>query len=167
MDKPRIYMESSVVSHRTARPSRDVIALSHREITRVWWDNHIREYNVCVSQVVLDEIRRGDPEAAADRLKAVSGFPLLPLGPEVERLAAIYQEKLRFPEKSLRDTLHLAVASVHAVDYLVTWNCKHIANAHIRRQLQELNNGEGVCTPIVCTPEELLDDNDDVPSPEL
>jgi len=66
-----------------------------------------------------------------------------------------------------RDTLHLAVASVHAVDYLVTWNCKHIANAHIRRQLAEINNSEGVYTPIVCTPEELLDDDDDIPSPEV
>jgi len=167
MDKPRIYLESSVISHRTARPSRDVIALSHQEITRVWWDNHIHEYELYASQVVLDEIRRGDPVAAAERLKVVARFPLLPLGPEVERLAAIYQEKLRLPEKSLRDTLHLAVASVHDVDYLVTWNCKHIANAHIRRQLQELNYGAGVHTPIICTPEELLDEDDDIPYPEL
>ena len=166
MDRPKAYLESSVVSYRVARPSRDVIVLSHQEITRMWWENHLHEYAVFVSEVVLDEIRRGDTGAASDRLGVVSGIPLLPIGPDVEHLAALYQEKLQLPEKSLRDTLHLAVASVHAVEYLVTWNCKHIANAHIRRQLAEINSSEGIYTPIVCTPEELLDD-DDIPNPEV
>lgn len=166
MDKPTVYLESSVVSYRTARPSRDVIVLSHLEITRIWWENHIDEYSLRVSQVVLDEIRRGDPDAAAERLKEISGVPLLPIGPDIEGLAVLYQEKLRLPEKSLRDILHLAIASVHAVDYLVTWNCRHIANARVRRHIQELNGNEGISTPIICTPEELLDEND-LPTPDL
>ena len=96
----------------------------------------------------------------------MSTFPLLPVGSEVEHLAALYEKELRFPEKSLRDTLHIALASVHAVDYLVTWNCRHIANAHSRRRLQELNNSEGISTPVICTPGELLDD-DSIPPPEF
>ncbi len=160
MDKPEAYVESSVISYRSARPSRDVIVLSHQEITRIWWEKHLHEYSVFISEVVLDEIRRGDHEAASERLSLVSSMPLLTIEPDVERLALIYQEKLQLPAKSLRDTLHLAVASVHAVDYLVTWNCKHIANAHIRRQLAEINNSEGISTPTICTPEELLDDED-------
>jgi hypothetical protein len=115
---------------------------------------------------VLEEIQRGDPEAADERLRAVSRFPLLPISPEVEHLAALYEKELRFPGRSLRDTLHLAVASVHAVDFLVTWNCKHIANAHIRRRLAALNDAEGILTPIICTPEELLDE-DAIPAPDL
>jgi len=167
MEKPKAYLESSVVSYRTARPSRDVIVLSHQEITRIWWQKHLHEYSLFVSEVVLDEIRRGDSVAASERLNMVSEIPLLTIGPDVESLALVYQAKLVLPEKALRDTLHLAVASIHAVDYLITWNCKHIANAHIRRQLAEINDSEGIHTPIVCTPEELLDDDDDIPSPEV
>lgn len=119
----------------------------------------MNECEVYISQVVLEEIQRGDPVAAKDRLKAASEFPLLPVCEEVEHLAAIYGTELLFPAKSLRDTLHIALASYHAMDYLVTWNCKHIANAHIRRQLQEINTREGVLTPIICTPEELLNED--------
>ena len=158
MDRPRVYIESTVISYYVARPSRDVVALAHQEITRGWWRDCLPDYDVCISEVVLEEIRRGDAGAAAERLRAVSSFPLLPIVPEVEELAAVYAKDLEFPEKSLRDTLHIAVASVHGADYLVTWNCTHIANAHIRRRLAEINTSEGVPIPIICTPEELLYD---------
>ena len=166
MDKPKAYIESSVVSYYTAHRSRDLIVMAHQDITHTWWEKHLSKYEVCISAVVLDEIGRGDPEAASERLQAVSGFPVLPIRPEVEHLAALYDRELQFPGKSLRDTLHIALASVHAVDYLVTWNCRHIANAHIRRGLAELNRAEGISTPIICTPEELLDD-DAIPPPKL
>lgn len=166
MDKPRLYIESSVVSYRVSRPSRDVIVLAHQEITRTWWKTCLPRYDVCISQVVVEEIRRGDPEAAARRLDSVSGFVYLPISEKVEQLAAVYLDDLLFPEKALRDTLHIALASVHDVDYLVTWNCAHIANAHIRRRLAEINAREGVSVPVICTPEELLDE-ESMPTDDL
>ena len=160
MDQPRLYIESSVVSYRAARPSRDVVVLAHQEITRAWWERCLPQYDVCISQIVVEEIRRGDPVAAARRLDSVSSFYSLPTSREVEELAAIYLDELVFPEKALRDTLHVAVASVHNIDYLVTWNCAHIVNAHIRRRLAEINLREGVSIPIICTPEEMVNDDE-------
>lgn len=158
MSCPKVYIESSVVSYHVARPSRDVVALAHQEITREWWMNRLPRFEPYVSELVLEEIRRGDSEAATERLRSVERFPLLPISREVESLAAIYAQELCLPEKALRDTIHIAVAAVHGIDYLVTWNCAHIANAQIRPALAEINLREGVPVPIICTPEELLDD---------
>jgi predicted nucleic acid-binding protein len=157
--KPSAYIETSVVSYYTARRSRDLIVAAHQEITYAWWDGHLHEYAAYVSQVVLEEIRRGDPAAATERLAAISEFQVLPASPEIEPLAESYLTELRLPQDALYDTLHIALASVHGVDYLVTWNCRHIANAHLRKRLAEINVRLGVSTPIICTPEELLDDD--------
>ncbi len=159
MDKPTVYIESSVVSYYTARPSRDVLILSHQEITRVWWEHHLHTCEPHVSGVVLQELGRGDADAAGLRLAAVSEFRVLPLLPAIEALAAAYVSELRMPRTSLYDALHIALASVHSIDYLVTWNCKHIANAHLRRRLAEVNQHKGVSIPVICTPEELLDED--------
>lgn len=158
-NKPSAYIETSVVSYYTARRSRDLIVAAHQEITYAWWDGHLHEYSAYVSQMVLEEIRRGDPAAAAGRLAAVSGLRILQTSSEIEPLAASYLTELRLPQDALYDTLHIALASIHGLDYLVTWNCRHIANAHLRRRLAEINVRLGVSTPIICTPEELLDDD--------
>ena len=159
MDKPSIYVESSVVSYHTARASRDLLVLSHQEITRVWWEQHLHTCEPCISGVVLQELGRGDPDAAAERLEAVSEFRVLPLLPDVEPLAALYVSELPLPQTSMYDALHIALASVHAMDYLVTWNCKHIANAHLRRRLSDISQRMNMTIPVICTPEELLDED--------
>ena len=166
MDKPKVYLESSVVSYRVARPSHDVIVAGHQKVTHVWWDNHLTEYEVCVSEFVLEEIQRGDADASSERVKIASGFAILPASAEVAPLAAEYMRELQLPNKALYDTLHIAIASVHGVEYLLTWNCRHIANAHLRRRISEINMRMGIFTPIICTPEELLDE-DDIPEPDL
>lgn len=158
-DKPSVYIETSVVSYYTARRSRDLIVAAHQELTYAWWDRHLHEYSAYVSQVVLEESRRGDPAAATDRLTAVSNLQILPASQEVEPLALAYLSELRLPQDALYDALHIALASVHGIDYLVTWNCRHIANAHLRKRLAEINMRLRVSTPIICTPEELLDDD--------
>lgn len=99
----------------------------------------------------------GDPEAARRRLEELKDFPHLELNDEVEKLAHLYMEKLDIPEKSFRDAAHLAVASVHNIDYLVTWNCTHLANGEIIKKLMKLNAAFGIHTPIICTPEELME----------
>lgn len=149
-------METSVVSYYTARSSRDVIILAHQELTREWWTLAIGRFALCVSQAVIEESERGDPDAASGRLAAIHGFAILPITDEVESLASIYQRELDIPDICAADALHLSVASVHGTDYLVTWNCKHIANAEIRRHLAQINTEENVSTPIICTPEELM-----------
>ena len=166
MDKPRVYLESSVVSYRVAWPSRDVVVAGHQKITHLWWDNHLNEYEACISEFVLEEIQRGDSGAADEQMRIASDFPILPASAEVEPLAACYMRDLQLPQRALYDALHIATASVHGIEYLLTWNCMHIANAHLRRRLSEINMRMGVFTPIICTPEELLDE-DTLPEPDL
>ncbi|MFQ6120536.1 MAG: type II toxin-antitoxin system VapC family toxin [Methanosarcinales archaeon] len=148
--KESIYIETTVVSYYTSKPSRDIIVLAHQEITRQWWPMAIRRYNVFISEVVIEEASFGDPEAAKRRLKELKDFPHLELNDKVEEMAQVYMERLYIPEKSFRDAAHLAVASVHNIDYLVTWNCTHIAK-------MKINESFGIPTPIICTPEELME----------
>ncbi len=155
--KESIYLETTVVSYYTSKPSRDIIVLAHQEITRQWWPTAIRRYNVFISEVVIEEASFGDPEAAKRRLEELKDFSHLELNDKVEEIAQIYMERLEIPEKSFRDAAHLAVASVHNIDYLVTWNCTHLANGEIIKKLMKINGSFGISTPIICTPEELME----------
>ena len=143
-----------MISYLAARPSRDVIVLAHQEITRQWWATRQR-FDLYVSPLVLEESALGDPEVARERLRYVEALPVLAAGERIEQVAVSYFRELHFPEKALRDAAHLAFASVYAVDYLLTWNCTHIANAVVRRQLARLNERLGLPTATICTPEEL------------
>ncbi len=154
--KESIYLETTIVSYYTSKPSRDIIVLAHQEITREWWDKALKRYEVFISAMVVEEARAGDPEAAKKRLGILKRFPYLDLNPSVEKMAQVYVEKLKIPPKALRDAVHLAVASVHRVDYLLTWNCSHIANGEVIRKLMQINMSYGIKTPIICTPEELM-----------
>jgi hypothetical protein len=113
-------------------------------------------FDVYISPVVLEESRQGDPEVARRRLEALSPFPVLEATPAIERLADTYMTQLALPGKALRDAAHLAFACGYELDYLVTWNCAHIANAELRRHLMAINAVLRLQTPIICTPEELL-----------
>ena len=154
--KESVYIETSVISYYTSRPSRDIIILAHQEITREWWPIAIKRFNVFISQVVVEEISMGDQDAAKRRLEVIKDFPHLELTDKVEEMAKIYMEKLGIPKKSIRDSAHLAIASVHNIDYLVTWNCTHLANAEIIKKLIKINESFGIDTPVICIPEELM-----------
>jgi predicted nucleic acid-binding protein len=153
--KDSIYLETTV--YLTAKISRDIIVLAHQEITQEWWPRAINRFEVYISEIVVEEAGLGDIEAAKKRLAVLKDFSHLELTEKVEKMAQIYMEKLKIPEKSTRDAIHIAVASVHNVDYLVTWNCAHIANAEIIKKLIKINNVFGIHTPIICTPEELME----------
>lgn len=153
--KPVVYVETSVVSYYTARPSRDVLVLAHQEITRQWWPTAQERFGLAVSDLVLLEAGADDPEAASARLKAIESFRVLSANDDCDQLAEVYTQQMFLPERAARDAAHLAIASVYGVDYLVTWNCAHIANALIRRKLAEINASRGVSVPIICTPEEM------------
>lgn len=157
--KPSLYIETSIVSYLKSRLSRDVVILSHQEITQRWWYDSIKKFNVYISQLTLEEAGRGDKQAAKERLGALADFRGLPISSEIEKLASVYIKEIKMPPKAMRDALHIALASVHGMDYLLTWNCKHIANGYIRRKIREINTREGFQTPTICTPEELIDED--------
>ncbi|MBS3907146.1 MAG: type II toxin-antitoxin system VapC family toxin [Syntrophaceae bacterium] len=145
--KQSIYLETTIVSYYTSKPSRDIIVLAHQEITRQWWPMAIKRYDVYISEVVIEEAGFGDMESAKRRLEALKDFPHLELNDKVEEMAQIYMERLEIPEKSFRDAAHLAIASIHHIDYLVTWNCTHLANGEVIRKLMKINESFGVHTP--------------------
>lgn len=159
MDK--IYIETSIVSHATARPSRDVTVAGLQQQARDWWANERHKFELVTSQLTLDESADGDPAAAADRLKLLHGLPLLDINPDVEALAARLIQAHMMPEKAAADAVHVAAAALGGVNYLLTLNCKHIANAHELPRIYELLDKEGLGKLLICTPAEFLGDSDD------
>ena len=155
--KPTVYIETSVISYLTAKPSRDLIVAAHQQITLDWWETALPHYDTFVSPIVLDEISRGDVNAVRARLEKVSSFPILEVLPEIRNLADIYFSKLDIPGKARADSYHLAVAAWHGIDFLVSWNCTHIVNGRIKMAIEEINARQGIRTPIICTPEELME----------
>jgi hypothetical protein len=154
--KPSLYIETTVPSYYVSEDSRDVIVLAHQQITRTWWTRRLRDFRTYISPVVLEEARGGDPEQAAKRLEILGQFEILEANEAVEALAARYAVELNIPDKSIRDAAHLAFACVYELDFMVTWNCTHIANGEVIRRLVRFNAIAGVATPTICTPEELL-----------
>ena len=125
-------------------------------MTRDWWDNQRPLYDCVTSAETLREASAGDPLAAAERLKALAGFPLIEIGSEVEAAALSFLETGAIPETMRADAIHLAAASHAGADYLLTWNCRHLANAHVLRRLEKEAARQGWQLPTVCTPLELL-----------
>jgi hypothetical protein len=154
----RIYIETTIPSYLTARPSRDVVQAARQQLTREWWEAERRNYDLCISQMVLDEAAAGDAEAAQRRMAIIADLPLLDLTLEVEALAEKIMQSGLLPVSASRDAVHIAATSVHKVHFLLTWNCRHIANAAIFRDLQHIIVDAGYDMPVICTPEELIGD---------
>ena len=154
----RIYIETTIPSYLTARPSRDIVQAARQQLTREWWDVERRNYDLCISQIVLDEAAAGDAEAAQRRMAVIDTLPLLDLTFEVDGLAETIMQSGLLPASASRDAVHIAVTAVHQVHFLLTWNCRHIANATIFRDLQHIIMSVGYDVPVICTPEELLGD---------
>ncbi|MEO8183945.1 MAG: type II toxin-antitoxin system VapC family toxin [Deltaproteobacteria bacterium] len=157
MATPKLYLETSVVSYLTAEGSRDLILVAHQEVTRAWWASR-EGFDVYASQFVLDEACAGDTEAAARRLKALEGVPLLDVTAEVIALAERLLADHGLPSKARLDALHVATAAVHGMDYLLSWNCKHIANAMLRSKIESICRAAGFEPPVICTPLELVEE---------
>ena len=155
--KPKVYLETTIVSYLTARPSRDLITAAHQQITQQWWDTQRTRFDLFVAPPVMQEAQAGDPEAAARRLAALQGMPLLTLSEEATRLAQALIAPGPLPPHAVVDALHIAIAAVNGIHYLLTWNCTHIANAAIRSDLEDVCRAHGYEPPVLCTPEELLE----------
>jgi hypothetical protein len=155
---PTVYIETSIVSYLTARPSRDVVTLARQELTREWWNNRRARHDLFTSDIVVGEANEGDDEAAQQRLDALQGIEELETTSEAEDLASALLEKGPLPEKAAVDALHIGIAATEGIDYLLTWNCTHIANAAMRKPIEEVCRTNGVEAPIMCTPEELMEE---------
>lgn len=153
--KPRVYIETSVLSYLTNWRSRDLVQAAHQEVTSEWWAGRER-FELFVSDAVLAEAGRGDPAAAQIRLAAAEGLPALTATSEAQALAAALLRAAAMPAKAAVDAAHVAIATVHGMNFLLTWNCKHIANAVMRESIEAVCRRAGFRPPIICTPEELL-----------
>jgi predicted nucleic acid-binding protein len=155
--KPSVYLETSVISYLTARPTRDLVRTAHQQITREWWAKR-DAFDLYVSQYVLDEAAAGDAGAAALRLEALRDVPLLELTEDVTTLGDRLLRAAALPAKARIDALHIAAAAVNGLDYLLTWNCTHIANATMRLKIESICRSLDIEPPIICTPLELLEE---------
>lgn len=162
MDKPTVYVETSVVSYLTARPTADLLAAAWQKVTLDWWETRRSRFDLYTSEVTVHEAGRGDPEAGARRLAALADVPLLPLTDMVDSLAMELVRNAAVPAKALNDALHVAVAAVHRVDYLLTWNYRHLDNAETKPAIRETCAQHGHVAPEICTPRELMGGLEDV-----
>jgi predicted nucleic acid-binding protein len=156
MTKPTIYIETSVVSYLTGRPSSDLIVSAHQKATQDWWYDRRGDFELRVSEFVLGEAQDGHPEAAQKRLLALEGIQLLELLPATEQLAAVFLATGAVPEKARLDALHIAVAAVHSMNYLLTWNFRHIANAEKWTHIEAACTSMNFKMPRICSPLELM-----------
>ncbi len=156
MPKPKVYLETSVISYLTARPNRDIVKMAKQELTREWWATSRHYFDLYVSRPVLDEIRAGDPKAARLRMAAAAaGIPELIGTDKVDTLFAKLLAAKIVPEKATLDAYHIAAAAAHGMAYLLTWNCAHINKATNRPKIMEIITEAGYNEVTIATPEEL------------
>ncbi|MEG4441679.1 type II toxin-antitoxin system VapC family toxin [Microcoleus sp. AT9_B5] len=151
-----LYIETSILGYLTARSTKNLILAANIEVTKDWWEYRRSAFTLYVSQAVLNEVAQGDTDIAVQRMELLRGVPSLELNQAVRDLASQFLTRSNLPPKAHIDAIHIAVATVHGLDYLLTWNCKHIANAQIQRKLAEICFDFGYELPILCTPYELL-----------
>ena len=155
MRKPCVYVETSIPSfYHELRTTPDVVA--RRDWTRQWWNEAQEKYELLTSPAVINELSEGIPERSALRLSLIRDLPLLPIEPAITEIAATYVQQRVMPADPVGDALHLAIASFHKCDFLVTWNCAHIANANKFGHIRRINTMLGLFVPALVTPIELL-----------
>ena len=150
-----VYVETSVISYYSARPSRDIVTAARQTLTQEWWEDARDRFDLYVSVLVLEEAKSGGTEAARRRLSAISGLPILEINDTAEKLAKRFLEESAIPASSPEDALHIALATVHGMDFLLTWNFRHINNAEIKTRIRNIIEAAGYESPVICSPEEL------------
>lgn len=154
--KETVYIETSILGYLTARSTRNLIVAANIEITKEWWEFSRSSFELFTSQAVVNEVARGDVVIADKRLKILQGFRLLEINQAVKSLATQFLSRSNLPPKADIDAIHIATATVHGLDYLLTWNCKHIANAQIQKKLAQISLELNYKLPLLCTPYELF-----------
>jgi len=154
----RVYIETSIPSYLTARPSNDLRAMANQNTTIEWWENRKSQFDVFVSEFVIAECSLGDPKASSRRIASIEGIPVLETTEEAKNLAGSLIAEDAIPNRAEIDAYHIAVATVNGMNYLLTWNCTHIANAVIRPRIEAVCRNRGYEPPTICTPQELMED---------
>ena len=153
--RKKVYIETTIPSYITTDLSNDIIILGHQIITIEWWKTNKNYFDLYLSEIVIDEISKGDNKQAEKRIELIKDLKVLDFNKELEELGIKYFEYFKLPKKALFDAYHIAIAVYYQMDFLLTWNCKHLANAGIRTRLLEYNKKADLKTPDICTPEEL------------
>lgn len=156
MDKPTVYIETTIVSYLTAWLSKDSLRQAQQDLTKEWWKERAPGYQLFTSQFVIDESAAGDATASQQRLEVLSDVQLVEIGDEVPPFADRLLADGALPRKARVDALHVAVTAVTGIEYLLTWNCKHLANAHLWRKIEATCRAAGYQPPTICTPYELM-----------
>ena len=154
--KPRLYLETTIPGYLTARRSRDLRLAADQETTEEWWETKRHEYELFTSAEVIDEVAEGDAAMADARLKVLDGIARLPATDTAVDWAERLLRSGITPANAASDALHIAISAAHAMDFLLTWNCKHINNPHLIRRIERACAERGLVCPVICTPEELL-----------
>jgi hypothetical protein len=154
--KPSVYLETTIPSYLTAWRSPDLVMAARQQLTREWWDTRREDFELFVSQLVIDDASAGDPEAATRRLAAIDGIPLLEATEGTEELVEALIQALGLPPTAAADAAHIALTVVNGIHFLLTWNHTHIANATLRATIESTCRANGYEMPVICTPEELL-----------
>ena len=153
---PSVYLDTVIPSRLTGRPSRDLRTLRDQRITCLWWHGHRSRVNAFVSDLVITEAKNGNPEAAQRRIDAISSLPFLEVTAEAIELATRILREARLPASASTDAKHIATAAFHEMDFLLTWNCKHLANPSIFPHVRRTCERAGLRSPEICTPEEII-----------
>lgn len=161
MAKPTVYLETTIIGYGVSKPSGDLVVAARQKITRDWLAAAARGYQLFVSQPVIGEVSAGDDQAARERLALIEGIPLLAVTDNAGELAAKLVDEGAVPREAAEDALHIAVAAVHGIEFLLTWNVRHIANATMRQAIERVCRESGYEPPVICTPEELTNDDED------
>jgi hypothetical protein len=155
--RPTVYVETSVFGYLAMRPSAQLVTAANQQVTREFWEDHRARFDLFVSLAVVDECMAGDPDAAAEREFFLRGIPVLDVTDKVLSLAGSLASGIPLPPKAAVDAVHIAVAAVHGLDYLVTWNCRHIANPAMRGTIEAVCRAAEYAPPVICTPLELIE----------
>ncbi|WP_446010087.1 type II toxin-antitoxin system VapC family toxin [Candidatus Electrothrix sp.] len=154
----KVYIETSIISYLTSRSTNNLIAAARKNETVHWWEHHKKRFSLYVSNLVIEEAGRGDKEAAAKRLDVIADIETLPVTSEAVALSEMLIRHSALPEKATDDALHISIACVHRVDFLLTWNCKHIDNAEKKPLIREICKDNGFICPEIATPAEMMGD---------
>ena len=154
--KPKVYLETTIPSYLTARSGRDLVVAANQETTYEWWASCRDNYDLYISQLVSEEASAGDSEAAQKRFEMLRPIVRLDITAQATMLAKELVARIPLPAKARADALHIAVAAVNGMDFLLTWNCAHIANAALRPRIEAICRAAGCEPPVICTPLELL-----------
>lgn len=158
--KRKVYIETSFISYLTARPARTIVAAAHQQLTQEWWEKERDNYDLRISELVIRECAAGDASAAQSRLNTLCNIPLLDIDDHVRAIATGLVTEGCIPAHVFEDAMHIAIAAVHGVDFILTWNFKHIANPMLQERIAHYLESRNYLIPFICSPQELLGEDD-------